>query len=347
MSTDSPSPDAEPSPRNPPPENSAKEVGELDLWDLDIDGEEPAENETASTAIPSMRHKVPAIKSKFPTQRPPGAPIVSKDEKAEKEPEPPGEEPTRNPAVPTSGSRGKTKRNVPAAKREPSDLDDLDESASAPPAAKAVKIAEPAGVAEAPDVPKAPEPETDRPRGISIPFIGSLTKFEKIGIVSLIAIFAIAATFTLIHFTKRVPTRALIAAPLNLPVEGELLTATAVNTFWREPVLTGAERNTVRRGTRLIPVLQITFEGGPSAIRVFFRNEDGLVVGDGITRSVSGNGQLTVAATAGFDDIGMHAAYRTGESMPWLVQVFEGPDPNAPREQFKKLLETEISTDIR
>ena len=45
--------------------------------------------------------------------------------------------------------------------------------------------------------------------------------------------------------------------------------------------------------------------------------------------------------------MGMHAAYRTGESEPWTVQVFEGPSRNADRKDFSKILETQISTDRR
>ncbi len=163
----------------------------------------------------------------------------------------------------------------------------------------------------------------------------------------MIAILAIGAGLTLRHFSDRVPTQALIDPPLELPIQGELLTATDVSTFWREPILTGENRDTVRRGTQLIPVLEIALEGKPAAVRVFFRNEEGLVVGDGITRSVSGEGRLTIPATAGFDDVGMHAAYRTDETMPWIVQVFEAPRPNAASDEFRKLLETKVSTDIR
>jgi hypothetical protein len=43
----------------------------------------------------------------------------------------------------------------------------------------------------------------------------------------------------------------------------------------------------------------------------------------------------------------MHAAYRTGGSDPWIVEILEGPDRAAAREKFKKVLETEISSDMR
>ena len=149
------------------------------------------------------------------------------------------------------------------------------------------------------------------------------------------------------HFANGVPTRPVITEGLDLPTSGDLVTINSLSTYWREPVTTGEDSDVVRRGTKLIPVVNLGLEGKPSVIRVFFRNENGIVIGDGITRSVNGPAEIKIAATAGFDDIGMHAAYRTGESPPWIVQVFEAKNPNAPREKFKLLLETEISTDIR
>jgi hypothetical protein len=54
-----------------------------------------------------------------------------------------------------------------------------------------------------------------------------------------------------------------------------------------------------------------------------------------------------VAATAGFEDVGMHAAYRTGQSEPWSVQVYEAPSEDTPGPAFKKLFEMNVSTDLR
>ena len=71
------------------------------------------------------------------------------------------------------------------------------------------------------------------------------------------------------------------------------------------------------------------------------------MIGDGISRDVSGKEELVIAATAGFNDLGMHAAYRTGEKDPWVVQVFEGPDSSADRKDFNKVMETRVSTDLR
>lgn len=175
----------------------------------------------------------------------------------------------------------------------------------------------------------------------------SLTKTEKIAITVVFAAILLGAAFAVIHFNSRVPLRSPISEKTDFPVSGKLIEVKSATTYWRKPVTSGDDPDIVRRGTALIPVAKLSLSSKPCAIRVFFRDEDGTVIGDGISRNVSGEQELVIPATAGFDDIGMHAAYRTGEKEPWIIQVFEGPSRSADRDDFKKVLETEISTDRR
>lgn len=177
--------------------------------------------------------------------------------------------------------------------------------------------------------------------------ISSLNAVEKIAISSLFIALALGATLTVIHFSKTVPTRPLVAEKINYPVTGKIVEIKAASTYWRAPVTTGENTDIVRRDTKLIPILKLNLSAKSGAIRVFFRDQDGVVIGDGISRAVSGETEVSIAATAGFDDLGMHTAYRTGDSRPWVAQVFEGPDATAPREKFRMILETEISTILR
>jgi len=178
-------------------------------------------------------------------------------------------------------------------------------------------------------------------------FFGSLSKIEKISIALLVAILALTTTFSLIHFSNEVPIKPLIAEQLDFPIEGKLITVKSLETYWREPVTRGDDADVVRRDVKLIPTIRIGIEGSPGAIRVLFRNESETVVGDNISRQIEKDGIIEITATDGFEDIGMHAAYRTGEGERWTVQVLEGPSVGAPREKFRALLETEISTDVR
>lgn len=189
------------------------------------------------------------------------------------------------------------------------------------------------------DLPPAPDPSRKH-------FFASLSTLEKIAVFSLLAALIIGIVMAFSYFNRIVPTRSLVGEKIDYPVSGEFLTVNSTSTYWRAPRTDGDSPDTVRRGTRLIPVLKISIDAKSSAIRVLFRDQDKKVVGDGITRLVSGNMDLEIPATAGFDDTGMHAAYRTGESPPWTFQILEGPGLAADRAAFKKVLETEISTDV-
>jgi hypothetical protein len=174
-----------------------------------------------------------------------------------------------------------------------------------------------------------------------------LSKIEKIAILLLCFVLLLSAALTLIHFSSRVPTRPLIAEKIDFPVSGKIVTITAASTHWRKPVTSGDNADVVRRNTQLIPVVKLNLDSKTGVIRVFFRNEEGLLVGDVITRDVAGDSEITIMATAGFEDLGMHTGYRTGSGKRWLAQVFEAPSATASREDFRKLLEIEIDTQIR
>jgi hypothetical protein len=174
-----------------------------------------------------------------------------------------------------------------------------------------------------------------------------LSKIEKIAILLLCFVLLLGAALTLIHFSSHVPTRPLIAEKIDFPVSGKIVTITAASTHWWKPITSGDNADVVRRNTQLIPVVKMKLDSKTGVIRVFFRNEEGLLVGDVITRGVAGDSEITIMATAGFEDLGMHTAYRTGSGKRWLAQIFEAPSATAAREDFRKLLEIEIDTQIR
>jgi hypothetical protein len=145
----------------------------------------------------------------------------------------------------------------------------------------------------------------------------------------------------------RLPSEPERAQTTDFPIQGKHLSVTSATSYWRLPITDGPQADTVRRGTELLPVLEISTSGGPAAIRVLFRNEDRTVIGDAVTRTIDSSGTFTIPATAGFDDIGMHAAYRTGRSKPWTIEVFEAPSSGSAGRDFKRLFELNISADRR
>jgi len=180
-------------------------------------------------------------------------------------------------------------------------------------------------------------------RRVTIPQLG-LSKVERLGLLALLALLAIGGGIIFINTISRLPNEADLVQSRKFPVKGERITIEAAQSFWRAPVV-GSD--TFRRGTELLPVASITTRGGPAALRVFFRDSAGQVVGDAVNHSVGGAGTFEVAATAGFEESWMHDTYRTARDKPWTIELLEGPSQAAPAGDFKTLLEMKISPERR
>jgi hypothetical protein len=170
---------------------------------------------------------------------------------------------------------------------------------------------------------------------------------EKFGMTALIIALLAVLAGVFFYSSTRLPVESLSSKKLKVPISGKHVTIRAAKTYWRQVVQSGPDADVVRRGTRMLPILELSCTGGPGVLRVLFRDENGDSVGDTITRQVSVEGKITMASTAGFDDVGMHAAYRTDESKPWKIEVYEGGAANVPGDGFIKLFEMDISTERR
>ena len=205
------------------------------------------------------------------------------------------------------------------------------------------EIVEPAQVEEkSAEVPPQPPaaPAVERRRS-------DYSMLEKFGMAALvIALLAIFAGI-LIYSSTSLPVESLESRKVKFPIVGKDLTVRSAKTYWRDVVRSGPESDVVRRGTRLLPVVELSYSGGPAVIRVIFRDEKGDSVGDAITRRVEADSNVTISATAGFNDVGMHAAYRTNENDPWKIEVYEVSGTNVSDEGFAKLFEMDISADRR
>jgi hypothetical protein len=163
-----------------------------------------------------------------------------------------------------------------------------------------------------------------------------------------LCVLLIAGAVAVIAFSlSRLPTEPAAVKATDFPIKGKFLTVSSAVTYWRPPILEGKNPDTFRRGTVLLPVVDLVVEEGNVAFRVVFRNPDGESVGDVVTRAAQNGQSLQIAATAGFDDLGMHAAYRTGESKPWSIEVDEAPSANSDSSAFVTLFKMNISTDRR
>jgi hypothetical protein len=240
-----------------------------------------------------------------------------------------------------------------------SELEDLPEVAgveedvveSPPPDVVAEAPASPAAVEPAPAASVAPALPAKESAGTPaapvsvIPRLG-LAKAERIGLIALVAVLVIGAVAVLLISRSLLPREPERVDNHDFPVKGSHVSVTGATSYWRAPITEGPKQDTVRRGTALLPVLELSIAGGPAGIRVLFRNEEREVIGDAVTLTAR-SGTMVIPATAGFDDIGMHAAYRAGESKPWTIEVFEAPTATASGREFQKLFEMIIATDRR
>lgn len=173
------------------------------------------------------------------------------------------------------------------------------------------------------------------------------TKFEKFGVVVLVVALMAVLAAVLYFSSSRLPTETIGSRGPKFPIKGERVLVQSATSYWRDVIISGADADVVRRGTRLLPVLELTCKGGPAVVRVIFRDEYGVSMGDTMNRSVTDGGFLVIPATVGFEEIGMHAAYRTGDSKPWKVEVYEGEAGNDSANGFRKLFEMDISSERR
>jgi len=205
-------------------------------------------------------------------------------------------------------------------------------------------------------------PRENRPRSAaavekaSLP-VARLNRREVIGIASFAVVIMIAAVWVISHFFSQLSfTRESDNRP-SYPLKGELARVASANTFWREPVRSGENRDVARREVVLIPVLELSLDpekSGGGALRVIFLNSEGQSLGDPITRSfgagrfeATGSSTVTFAATDGFIADGDFQAYRTGKGKLWTAEVLEGPPGDSPASAFKKLSSIPILPDRR
>lgn len=329
-----------------------KDTTELDLWafdDLDPVEEEATKppSPPASSSIPVPRDDRRRKKPLEPTRPQPTKPATGKD----------------SVRVDVSKEPSKTRTGSTTDQSQPgNDFDDLDDwDENEPPhlsihpslisaTAASTTAEEPVIKESTPSAGKSDELSPTAPESANpvapVPRLG-LSKLERIGLCALCAILLVGGGVVFFSSIYRLPAGAKRLKAGDFPVKGSHVTILSAESFWRPPVSEGKNAETFRRGTQLLPVVDLTSSGGPAAIRVFFRDQDGLVMGDAVTRTIKPGTPLQIAATAGFEDLGMHAAYRTGQSKPWTIEVLEGPSETAAKAEFKKLFEINISTDRR
>jgi hypothetical protein len=175
----------------------------------------------------------------------------------------------------------------------------------------------------------------------------TFTTTDWIGLAVLFVLLAGAGAFAFSKSIAKLPTKSIYDHDLKFPIKGQHLNLTAATSYWRAPNTHGASNESVRAGTVLIPVLELTSSSGPAAVRVMYRDENDKIIGDIVSRSIVSGQKIVIPATAGFDDRGLHAAYRAGQAKRWTIEILEASSEKASSSEFKKLIEFPVSTELR
>ncbi len=378
----SPNPEPPPEKSSLPPRQRpilgdlSQDTTETELWaldDLDDDAapaiqppRDPAR--IANRDIPAARERKPSVKPTSP-------------EPHSSNPIPPAHTEERI-RMNVGKSSNKTKRqgDIVTPAKQASDFDDLEQwdieetpreavthEQAQPEGQKTVPLQPAASSTQAPD--STPEtisnpppqqvtesPETDdeyspvaKPGAVPIslrPHL-SLSKIERIGIITLLVLLIVAGGSIYFLSINRLPTETIKAQTNDFPIKGEKIVIQSAESYWRPPITEGPDRDIFRRDSQLLPVVEFSIKGGPAAIKVVFRDENQQIIGDAITRAVQSDGIVKIAGTAGFDDMGMYAAYRTGGNKPWTIEVLEADSAESDSTEFNKVFEMDISTALR
>jgi hypothetical protein len=174
-----------------------------------------------------------------------------------------------------------------------------------------------------------------------------LSVVERAGLVVLMALLLGVGIFAYLYSINRLPEESTSLSSKEFPVKGSYITVESASSYWREPITEGPNADTIRRETQLLPVLVLKISEGQGAVRILFRDGEGNPIGDALTRPIRGEAIIDIPATAGFNDIGMYAAYRMETSKPWSIEIFEGATELASGDEIKMLFEMKVSADRR
>ncbi len=349
-------------------ESLQQESGEDSLWDLDdepdadsgtadgVDGEDPVER-------PGRKPRIPDVKARWKT-----TPPAIEEPAAEPEPTP---EPKPTPADPATPSP--VRHETPTASEAPEqqagespsrsraideigDLEELGDWDEAEPS----ESQPPSTVADtSPESTRTPSGDTQAssPEADTSPVLNTATSektkdtrrkknygtVEKTAVAGVALILFAGIVFFMTNAFRGLPRPADPREMPELPASGEYVSVNQVVSYWRVPVTTGPDADTVQRGTELMPVVEITATAEQAAIRVQFRNSEGEAVGDPVTRTVSGETEFTFPSTAGLEDPAIHHAYRTGLIDPWTAEILEAPAGTTAGSAFRTVTTVPIS----
>ncbi len=163
--------------------------------------------------------------------------------------------------------------------------------------------------------------------------------FEKISLTTVLLCLAGVFAWGLSTYYSEAPEGELVEFTKNFPAEGSSVSIAAVETWWREPVREGANRDEdVVIEAQLIPCASITLaSSGSTILQASFRDGDDNLIGDTVNLVVkdgrftaSGDSTIEIHSTAGFRNAPDLHPYLNGDIDPWSLVITEEGAPEPP-----------------
>ena len=135
--------------------------------------------------------------------------------------------------------------------------------------------------------------------------VSKLSIIEKISLLAVITFLGGIAVWGVSLYYKHAPEGELITFDTRFPIQGDSVTVSEVETWWRPPVRKGEDADRgVRLSINLIPCARIKIENVKDALLwVTFRNGDKDLIGDPINLAIS-NGKFI---ESGSEEIEIHS----------------------------------------
>lgn len=190
--------------------------------------------------------------------------------------------------------------------------------------------------------PAAPSPQNQETAPGAKGWLASLNSIEKLSLAGCAAVVLIAGIVFLkyLHAYPWPEEQDAIPAAFEVPVKGQLVTLSAVETYWRNR----QEGDNAQSQEKVIPIAKLTLNGDSSAkgfVRVEFLDSDRKIRGDIAVLTVEGgkfqdtsNGekisadglQAEVAGTVGFQSETLFGSYLIEDEPSWVLRLREGAD---------------------
>ena len=162
--------------------------------------------------------------------------------------------------------------------------------------------------------------------------VSKLSIIEKISLLVVITFLGGIGAWGVSLYYKHAPEGELITFDTDFPIQGDSVTVSEVETWWRSPVREGddADRG-VRLSINLIPCARIKIKDTKDALLwVTFRNGEKDLIGDPINLAISngkfiesGSEEIEIHSTSGFENASRINAYTNGDIAPWSVVIIE------------------------